>query len=77
MAQRFEVIIEDQRFRSYRVTFERAHRGSFPKQVKLERYQTNGKDYFWTLYRPCCHGDLEAHTKQEIAKAAHAIRYQD
>lgn len=75
-ATQFTVIFEDQRFRPYRATFTRVARGAFPKLVKLERQQTNGKDTFWTLYRPSCHGELEAHTKQEIAKASHMVRYQ-
>ncbi len=72
----FTVTFEDQRFRSYRATFTRTARGAFPKLVKLERYQNNGRDYFWTLYRPACHGEIEAHVKQEIAKASHMVRYQ-
>lgn len=75
-ATQFTVIFEDQRFRPYRATFARTARGAFPKLVRLERQQGNGKDTFWTLYRPSCHGELEAHTKQEIAKASHMVRYQ-
>lgn len=75
-ATQFTVIFEDQRFRPYRATFSRTARGAFPKLVRLERQQGNGKDIYWTLYRESCHGALEAHTKQEIAKASHMVRYQ-
>lgn len=74
--EKFEVTFEDSRFRTYRATFTRGARGQFPKMVKLERYQTNGKDWFWTLHRPSCHGDLENHTKAKLQEMAKAIRYQ-
>lgn len=73
---KFEVTFEDQRFRTFRATFERAHRGSFAKLVKLERYTGNGKDTYWTLHRVACHGELELHTKEKLKEMAHAIRYQ-
>lgn len=75
-ATQFTVLFEDQRFRPYRATFTRAARGAFPKLIRLERQQDNGRDVFWTLHRPACHGELENHVKQEIAKAAHMVRYQ-
>lgn len=74
--EKFEVTFEDQRFRTFRATFTRAHRGSFAKLVKLERYTTNGKHEYWTLHRASCHGELENHTKEKLKEMAHAIRYQ-
>jgi hypothetical protein len=74
--ENFEVIFEDARFRTYRATYERKARGMFAKLVKLERYDNNGKHWYWTLYRSACHGELEANTKALIKKNAELVRYQ-
>ena len=72
----FQVTFEDSRFRTYRATFTRGARGQFAKLTKLERYQTNGKDWFWTLYRSACHGQLENQTKEKMKEMAKMVRYQ-
>lgn len=75
MAQ-FQVTFEDARFRVYRVTFERAAKGTFPKLVKIERYRTNGKDHYFELHRPSIYGPLEAHTLEKIEEAKRFVRFQ-
>lgn len=72
----FTVLFTDLRGREYRATYARKARGMFPKLVKLERFQTNGKDEFWTLYRPACHGTLEANTQEMIKQNAEIVRMQ-
>jgi hypothetical protein len=74
--QEFQVIFEDARFRTYRATYQRKARGAFPKLTKLERFDNNGKHEYWTLYRPCCHGDLEVNTKSMIKQHAELVRMQ-
>ena len=73
---KFEVIFTDLRSRTYRATYARKARGTFPKLVKLERWQDNGKNEFWTLYRPSCHGELETHTKELLKQKAELVRMQ-
>ena len=72
----FTVTFTDLRGRDYRATYARKARGLFPKLIRLERYQDNGRDWFWTLYRPACHGDLEANTKALLKQHAELVRYQ-
>jgi len=73
---KFEVLFEDARFRQYRATYFRTQRGAFPKLVKLERWDNNGKYAYWTLYRPQCHGELEANTKALLREKAELVRLQ-
>jgi hypothetical protein len=75
-ANEFTVTFEDQRFRTYRATFLRAARGTFPKLTKIERYKTNGKDFYWSVHRPCCDGSLEKHVVEKIKEMAKVIRHQ-
>lgn len=72
----FTVIFTDATFRDYRATYSRANRGAFPKLIKLERWQDNGRNEFWTLYRPACHGDLPANVKALIKSNAEIVRMQ-
>jgi len=72
----FEVTFTDARFRDYKATFYRAARGSFPKLLKLERWDNNGKFWYWTLYRPSCHGNLEANTQALLKQQAQIVRMQ-
>lgn len=72
----FTAFFTDLRGREYRATYARKARGLFPKLIKLERYQTNGRNEFWTLYRPSCHGDLEINTKEMLKQQARIVQHQ-
>lgn len=61
--------------RLYRITFERSNYGAFPKLVKVERRQTNGRDVFWTLHRVSCHGNLPGFVQMQIDEYKHIVRY--
>lgn len=74
--ENFVVTFEDARFRTYRATYQRKARGMFAKLVKLERYDNNGKYWYWTLYRSACHGELDNNVKQAIKRNAELVRYQ-
>ena len=74
--QTYTVAFEDAYYRKHRVTFERAHHGAFPKMVRLERLQDNGKDTFWTQYRACCHGEMSNSVKIELKRASEMVRWQ-